>query len=152
MKKISIIIAVIVTFAVVGLSLIIVNNHDKKQLSNIDTNNNENNSYNNININNNENQRVNYSQYLQFSNISINRSKAIEGNGEVDGEVTNNYSQTLSGYFDVIFYDKDGNIVKSWTSHLPDNLGSGETKTFSVPINMYDYSTYKIQLDNIDAQ
>ncbi|KOF57465.1 hypothetical protein AGR56_13865 [Clostridium sp. DMHC 10] len=134
------IIIIVLLVVVACLSIIIIKNHiNKNNLSST--------------INDTETTKeINYSKYLKFSNVSINRDQVFPKNGEVDGEVTNNYTEALDGYIEVTFYDDDGKIIKDWTSTLPSDLGAGETKTFSVPINMYKYAKYKIEANTVSVK
>ncbi|MCG5105384.1 FxLYD domain-containing protein [Oceanobacillus alkalisoli] len=80
---------------------------------------------------------------LEITNTSINWSRHSDV-GDLTGEITNNGSKTLDGYFSVYFFDEDNRIVKDYMTHIPDGgISPGETKYFSIPINKFDFSYYE---------
>ncbi|KAF6565349.1 hypothetical protein G9G63_09325 [Paenibacillus sp. EKM202P] len=81
---------------------------------------------------------------LEFTDVKVLWNSST---GDLVGQITNNGSKGIKGYFAIYFYDDNGNITYSRDSiPIPgDGIRSGENVSFSVPVNRFEYSTYKVQ-------
>lgn|GEM_PF-4095874 len=81
---------------------------------------------------------------LEFSGINVLWGSIT---GDLVGEITNNGNIGVEGYFGIYFYDDAGNITYTRDSiPIPgDGIRPGETVSFSVPVNKFEYSSYKVQ-------
>ncbi|QST02309.1 hypothetical protein IMZ31_22930 (plasmid) [Pontibacillus sp. ALD_SL1] len=86
---------------------------------------------------------------LHISNTSVQWSTSTS-TGDLTGEITNNGSVALDGYFSVYFFDENDQIVKDYMTHIPDGgINPGETKYFSISINKFEFDSYEFQGDTI---
>lgn len=85
-------------------------------------------------------------EQLGFSRVSVIWNSIT---GDLVGEITNNGDKDIEGYFAISFYDNSGNITYSRDSiSIPgDGIRSGETIHFSVPVNKFEYSSFRVQDD-----
>ncbi|MCM3257072.1 hypothetical protein M3664_04655 [Paenibacillus lautus] len=83
-------------------------------------------------------------EQLEFSGINVLWGSIT---GDLVGEITNNGNIGVEGYFGIYFYDDAGNITYTRDSiPIPgDGIRPGETVSFSVPVNEFKYSSYKVQ-------
>lgn len=85
---------------------------------------------------------------LEFTDIKVVWSKVVS-TGDLTGKIKNNSSVNIEGYFGIYFFDKNGDVTYIRDSiPIPgDGVGAGEEILFSVPVNKFEYSSYKIQGD-----
>ena len=78
------------------------------------------------------------------SQITVNNAEATAVNGRINGTVTNNDQNDLSGkYIKVNLYSKSGNLLG--TNYLQiGNLGVIETKNFETYFKMQNVKSYEI--------
>lgn len=84
-----------------------------------------------------------------FSGLDFSNIKTINSNINMDviGEITNNNSVPISGYFKLVFYSSTGEIVNVRDSaRVPGkSIEPGQTATFSVLLNKFEYSTISVE-------
>lgn len=83
---------------------------------------------------------------LEFTNIKVVWSN-ITSTGNLTGKIKNNSSVDIEGYFGIYFFDKNGDVtyVRESIPIPGDGVAAGDEILFSVSVNKFEYSSYKIQ-------